>query len=311
TITSLTHSCVSFSHLSYCYYLFFFTFCTFPLSPHSTPFPYTTLFRSHQQDAIACLEHLHRQHPGHIQPLGDRAGHIGGIIGHVRRQAGGRREHLGADAALLHGLHHGPHRGLARGPAGDEHGQFAGEVDLLLQQHLTARMVQPVGDRGGVLGRVQYGHSLAVVPAHRGLGHHRPAEFAACRGDPVHRGGRAPPRARHPEFAQPLPHDDLVLRVLQRTGAGLHVHPGVEELLQDLLGYVFVFEGEYIRAGGDLTHGRCVVGSPHHRSWYHLGRGPVVRLDQRLQANLQRAGWIGHHAGELPASYHGYDWSHG
>ena len=59
--------------------------------------------------------------------------------GEVRVEVRRRGEHLGADAVGLHRLDDRPGRRLAGRAAGDEHGELADEVDLLLEQQAVGQ----------------------------------------------------------------------------------------------------------------------------------------------------------------------------
>ena len=64
-----------------------------------------------------------------------------------------RGDDLGADAVGLHRLDDGPRRGLAGRAAGDEHGELADEVDLLLEEQAALDRAG-LADRGEPLGDV-------------------------------------------------------------------------------------------------------------------------------------------------------------
>ena len=87
-------------------------------------------------------------------------------------QPGRGREHLGADAVALHGLHDRPDRDLPERRAGDLGGELADHRHPLLDQQGAVRLEEV----GHLVGAVDDEHALAVVAAARGLEHDRPAD---------------------------------------------------------------------------------------------------------------------------------------
>ena len=206
--------------------------------------------RSHRElvDEHAGLgvEHLHREHPGHAEAVGDAQGD--GLSRHrVLLADRGRREYLAADPLDLHRLDDRVDRGLPVRAARDEHRQLAAELDpLLREQGVAAREPLPRLPR-----TVDHPHALAVIAAARGLQHHRPADLRTER---IHRSGvrdHRPARARNAELGQPGAHHRLVLCVHEciRTRAYDDVLP--LEPAQVVRRHVLVVEGQHVAALGE------------------------------------------------------------
>ena len=80
------------------------------------------------------LEQLDGEHAGDVEGTRDPQRRLGGPRGQRRVEVRGGRQHLGADAVGLHGLHHRPRRRLARRAAGEQHGELAAEGHPLLEE---------------------------------------------------------------------------------------------------------------------------------------------------------------------------------
>ena len=260
-----------------------------------------------QQRPTRCLEQLHRQQAGDIQFGGELQRQPLGLAGPAGGQPRRRRQHLVADAVALDGLHDRVDGGLAVRGAGDQHGQFPVEADVLLGEHR---------DRVGqhlrrLVRRLAHPHPAPVVAAADRLQHHRPARLRGERRHPRRAGNRRVARAGHAETGQPLPHRQLVLGVAQRGRARADRRRAFQRG-QMLAGDVLVVEGDHValRGEGQQVGQGCVVPDPHpgadlrgavaRRAGQHPE--PDAEADRRLAAHprqLARADHP-HHGGRWP-----------
>ena len=271
--------------------------------------PVPAVVRAHRQlvhqHPGAGLEQLHRQHPDHAEPAGDPQPQFGRGGSGARVQLRRRGGHLPADAAALLGLHHRPCRRLPGRAAGHQHRQLPAEIHPPLGQQ-PAVTAEPAGRRtvGGVRGRVNHQHALAVVPAARRLQHDRPAR-RVTEADHLRRvGDRGPTRAGQAGLAQPPPHHQLVLRVHQRGRTGPDRHAVRLQPGQDRGRDVLVVEREHVTSGGEVPDRVRVGVAAHRRVRDDLGGAGVRCLREHPQPDAERDRGRLHHPGQLPAADH-------
>ena len=221
------------------------------------------------------------------------------------------RDDLGADAIPLDGLDDGVDPHLARGAAGDLLGEFAGEVDELLDEQGSPAGV--FGERGEPvvgLGRGRHHpHALAVVAAARRLHDSAPAVGIEEELELVRRGHGRPVGLRHPELLQTRAHDELVLREAQRVRPRVHRDARVDEGDEHRLRHVLVVEGDDVHLPRErqhrgevavIAHGRCGEGCRHPRLL-----GEHLHLDAELHRRSD------HHPGQLSSADHSDTQRHG
>ena len=121
------------------------------------------------------LEQLYRQHPGHVELLGEAHRDRLCICRERRADARCRRNHLDAYAVLLHGLNQRPREHLAGGTSCDLQRELVHQRHPLLDVHVRA------GQFRGWFG--QHPHAAAVVTAAYRLEHNRPAVLLTERRD--------------------------------------------------------------------------------------------------------------------------------
>ena len=206
----------------------------------------------HQQALIRGLEQLDREHTGDAELLGDRGSDARGHLGDAAGRARCRCEHLRAHPVALHRLDHRPEGDVTRGPAGHELRELAAELHLLFGEQRTATTVFVEGEEPllHLVGRGHHTHTLAVVPATCGLDHGFAAVVRDERIELGRCGDAGPVGHRDPEFAEALPHAELVLGELQRLRARMHGHAVLHERPQYGLGHVLVVEGDDVDVAG-------------------------------------------------------------
>ena len=181
-------------------------------------------------------------------------------LGDIAEPSGGvrcGRDDLGAHAAALHGLDDRIDAHLSGGSAGDLLGQFAPEVDELLDQERSAARV--FGQRGEPvvrLGRRRHdADALAVVSAAGSLDHGSTVVAIEEALEIIGAGHGRPLGLRHPELLQAGAHEELVLREAEGARSGSHGDAGLDERREHLLRNVLVVEREHVDAAGELEHG--------------------------------------------------------
>ncbi|MPM93039.1 hypothetical protein SDC9_140175 [bioreactor metagenome] len=109
-------------------------------------------------------------------------------------------------------------------------------------------------------------------------------------------------RGRIQRIGETLPHQELVLGMLQRVGPRSHELPVGHQAAQDAGGHVFVVERDDVATGREGAHGR-LVGVVADRHVLENPRCAHVRpLGQQPQPDAQPGGWGIHHAGQLAAA---------
>ena len=221
-------------------------------------------------------------------------------------QPGRGRDHLDADAVLLHGFHHRPGCGLPEWRPGDHRGQFTAHRHERLQHQLTGRrQIQP----GRLARRADDPYTAAVIPAAGDLDHARPAVGVAERDDPLRPcgvvgGQHLEGRHRHAELGQPGPHEHLVLRVLQRVGPRIDGVALGDQGADVLARHVLVVEGDDVAAVREPAQGVQVGVVADHHVGSDQGGAVVGGHRQHPQGLAERDRGLVRHPGELTAADH-------
>ncbi len=271
--------------------------------------PVPAVVRSHgelvDEDAlVGGLEELDGEHAGDAQPLGHRDADLRRHPLQTLVGAGCRGDDLGAHAPALHGLDDGVGPHVARRSPRHLLGEFAREVDQLLDEQRPAAGVFGEGSEPvvGLRRRRHDAHALPVVPAARGLDHGP----AAVRVEELLQLGRVgdggPVGLRQAEVGHAGAHDELVLRDAEGLGAGVHGDAGVDEGGEHVLRNVLVVEGDDVDVARERQHRVGVAVVADGRGGERRRHALVLREHADLDAQLH--GGRDHHPRQLSSTDH-------